>query len=183
MKYIEVKDCYCCPYHQKGLFGNSEQCARTNHEIKQDMVIAESGFPKSCPLKDVLDKQVKVKKVKKNTVTDEMRDIVLKAYEQYKMFCPSLPVEPVIDDHVVKAVFVGVMRHIQDNEKALKLVNASDFLCGRTGNKWTATFLWIFKGAKKPYPWNIDKILSGNYSKKDKCAFQDKPRVHTAWKK
>lgn len=175
MRYIQVESCSVCPYRQNGLFGKTSMCSKTSLEIKNC-----ETFPHSCPLK-TLD----IKK-SKSEVTEAMRSFVVSAYQQYRVHCPSLPKENAIDDKLVKSTYLTIVKHADEIEKALKLVNGSDFLCGRTGNSWKADFKWIFQVGHKGSQWNIDKILTGRYSGESNktSAFQDGVKHnYGAWKK
>ncbi len=93
-----------------------------------------------------------------------------KVKQLFNSICVSLP--PLENDlTITQAHLVEQARvDLRDSsfEEFFKRVEASDFLCGRTGG-FRATFDWILK------PENMFKILSGNYDRNFKQAQQAAP--------
>ena len=54
---------------------------------------------------------------------------------------------------------------MDDFKTLFEKAQASDFLKGKNGNDWAATFDWLIKDA------NMAKVLDGNYDNKPKKAF------------
>ncbi len=88
----------------------------------------------------------------------------------FNSICVSLP--PLENDLTITQVHLVEQARINLRDSSFedffKRVEASDFLCGRTGG-FRATFDWILK------PENMFKILSGNYDRNFKQAPQSAP--------
>lgn len=86
-----------------------------------------------------------------------------KIVDLFNSVCVSLPKVKSLTDQRRKAIktihaFIDGSGGFQS---FFERVEASDFLTGRSDNKWSACFDWIFKRA------NATKIIEGNYDNKD----------------
>lgn len=79
--------------------------------------------------------------------------------DMFNSICASLPKVKAITDQRRKAI-KAICPFIEENggfQAFFERVQASDFLSGRTENKWAACFDWVIKRA------NAAKIIEGNY--------------------
>lgn len=169
MKYIEVNSCEECPYRAKTF------CLKSAKEITFGKFYEKYNFPKDCELQS--------KPAKKNSEVNEYElKVVEDAYTLYRQKLPNLPALT-LTSASVKKYFKAIMK-CKDVNKVFTMVAQSDFLQGKSSN-WKADFDWIFKPAAKNYEWNVDKILSGKYSKVQNVkspVFTDKQRTYGEWK-
>ena len=78
--------------------------------------------------------------------------------ELFNRLCPSFPEIRSMSDARKKAIKARLNNYtIEDFEELFKKAEASDFLKGKNGNNWSATFDWLIKDA------NMAKVLDGNY--------------------
>lgn len=84
-----------------------------------------------------------------------------KIADYWNSVCTELPKVQALSDNRKKAVRARVKEHGEETVlRVIALVKQSDFLCGRTGNNWNASFDWVMK------PANFVKVLEGNYANK-----------------
>ncbi|MCG4588704.1 hypothetical protein [Eubacterium callanderi] len=84
-----------------------------------------------------------------------------KIADYWNSVCTELPKVQALNDNRKKAVRARVKEHGEETVlRVIALVKQSDFLCGRTGNNWNASFDWVMK------PANFVKVLEGNYANK-----------------
>lgn len=84
-----------------------------------------------------------------------------KIADYWNSVCTELPKVQALNDNRKKAVRARVKEHGEETVlQVIALVKQSDFLCGRTGNNWNASFDWVMK------PANFVKVLEGNYVNK-----------------
>ena len=84
-----------------------------------------------------------------------------KIADYWNSVCAELPKVQALNDNRKKAVRARVKEHGEETVlRVIALVKQSDFLCGRTGNNWNASFDWVMK------PANFVKVLEGNYANK-----------------
>lgn len=87
-----------------------------------------------------------------------------KILEDYNKVCVALPKCTKISESRHRAIAEILNSYGNDDiHRAFELAQESDFLTGRSGKEWKASFDWIMKDA------NIAKILDGNYSNKKGC--------------
>ncbi|MEG1185891.1 MAG: hypothetical protein RSD63_09700 [Eubacterium sp.] len=103
--------------------------------------------------------------------------------------CPMLPKVQSVSETRKKALRGRVKEHGEEKVmQVIEITASSDFLCGRTGNNWTAGFDWVMK------PTNFVKILEGNYTNRNrqemvKCetdrdkAYEDLEKQQVEWLK
>ena len=78
--------------------------------------------------------------------------------ELFNRLCPSFPEIRSMSDARKKAIKARLNNYtMEDFEELFKKAEASDFLKGKNGNNWSATFDWLIKDA------NMAKVLDGNY--------------------
>lgn len=114
------------------------------HKLKQKsippIVPHEEDAPKSVPRETVQYKKIA---------------------DYWNSVCTELPKVQALNDNRKKAVRARVKEHGEETVlRVIALVKQSDFLCGRTGNNWNASFDWVMK------PANFVKVLEGNYANK-----------------
>lgn len=168
MKYIEVSSCDECPYRTKDF------CLKSAKKITLGKFYEKYRFPKGCELSSSVTRKTK-------EVSEYETNLVYSAYENYHKKFPNLPAMT-LTSTLVRKYSKAIIR-CKDINKVFEIVAHSDFLSGRT-TSWKADFDWIFRPAQKNCEWNIDKILSGKYSKQSSkvTAFVDKPRTYGGWK-
>ncbi|WP_302804671.1 hypothetical protein [Eubacterium callanderi] len=84
-----------------------------------------------------------------------------KIADYWNSVCTELPKVQALNDNRKKAIRARVKEHGEETVlRVIALVKQSDFLCGRTGNNWNASFDWVMK------PANFVKVLEGNYANK-----------------
>ncbi|WP_339623688.1 hypothetical protein [Eubacterium sp.] len=84
-----------------------------------------------------------------------------KIADYWNSVCTELPKVQAMNDNRKKAIRARVKEHGEATVlQVIALVKQSDFLCGRTGNDWNASFDWTMK------PTNFVKVLEGNYANK-----------------
>ncbi|WP_417088494.1 hypothetical protein [Eubacterium maltosivorans] len=84
-----------------------------------------------------------------------------KIADYWNSVCTELPKVQAMSDNRKKALRARVKEHGEETVlRVIALVKQSDFLCGRTGNSWNASFDWVMK------PTNFVKVLEGNYTNK-----------------
>lgn len=84
-----------------------------------------------------------------------------KIADYWNSVCTELPKVQALNDNRKKAVRARVKEHGEETVlRVIALVKQSDFLCGRIGNSWNASFDWVMK------PTNFVKVLEGNYTNK-----------------
>lgn len=114
------------------------------HKLKQKsippIVPHEEDAPKSVPRETVQYKKIA---------------------DYWNSVCAELPKVQALNDNRKKAVRARVKEHGEETVlRVIALVKQSDFLCGRTGSRWNASFDWVMK------PANFVKVLEGNYVNK-----------------
>ena len=84
--------------------------------------------------------------------------------DEYNAVCVSLTPIKVMSDKRKKEAKVRFLREFRGDMGEVRAffrkVEASDFLCGRNGHGWTASFDWLMKSA------NAIKVLEGTYDNK-----------------
>lgn len=81
----------------------------------------------------------------------------------YNSICISFPSVKAISANRQKAIRARLNSYTMDDFRLLfEKAEASDFLKGKNGNDWSATFDWLIKDA------NMAKVLDGNYDNKPK---------------
>lgn len=84
--------------------------------------------------------------------------------ENYNAICVSLTPIKVMSDKRKKEAKTRFLREFRGDMGEVRAffrkVEASDFLCGRNGHGWTASFDWLMKSA------NAIKVLEGTYDNK-----------------
>lgn len=84
----------------------------------------------------------------------------------YNSICVSFPSVKSLSEQRKKAIRARFKSYTMDDFKTLfEKAQASDFLKGKNGNDWSATFDWLIKDA------NMAKVLDGNYDNKPKKCF------------
>lgn len=84
-----------------------------------------------------------------------------KIADYWNSVCTELPKVQAMSENRKKAVRARVKEYGEETVlQVIALVKQSDFLCGRTGNSWNASFDWVMK------PANFVKVLEGNYANK-----------------
>jgi hypothetical protein len=97
-----------------------------------------------------------------NPITSELKKAIdcQAAIDKYHEICPTLPKVQILSDKRKKGLKALISIHGMDGfEKALRLIQESDFLTGRapTGRPWTCNIDWILDQK------NFIKIIEGNY--------------------
>ena len=109
------------------------------------------------------DKISKGKGSKENIDYQQIADL-------YNETCVSFPRPTKLSDSRKKAIRARLKQYsVDDFRRMFELAESSDFLKGKNGKNWSATFDWMVKDA------NMAKILDGNYQ--DKADF--KPNEET----
>ena len=84
--------------------------------------------------------------------------------DEYNAVCVSLTPIKIMSDKRKKEAKTRFLREFRGNMGEVRAffrkVEASDFLCGRNGHGWTASFDWLMKSA------NAIKVLEGTYDNK-----------------
>ena len=94
----------------------------------------------------------------KDTLTKNPIKIIV---ENYQKLCPSLPKVIKITKSRENAILKLFKEYsIEEISDAMKKVEESNFLTGRTNQQWKANFDWIIKLG------NLNKILEGSYDNK-----------------
>lgn len=79
----------------------------------------------------------------------------------YNETCVSFPRLTKLSDSRKRAIRARLKQYsVDDFRRMFELAESSDFLKGKNGKNWSATFDWMVKDA------NMAKILDGNYSEK-----------------
>ena len=95
--------------------------------------------------------------------TESMNVNYQEIVDSYHELCPDLPKVTKLSDARRKAIRARLRTYsVEDLKKAFAMVEASDFLRGKNGRNWSATFDWILKDT------NLAKILDGNYNNRDR---------------
>jgi len=150
---------YILPYTQKliGSEGSSAQRMREHRERKKQEKVSQCDS-NVTPL--LQNRYGEIEKEKEIDIEIEGR--CKTPYQQiadlYNDTCVSFPRLKTLSDARKKAIKARCKTYtVEDFKEVFRKVEASDFLKGKNGRDWTATFDWIIKDS------NMAKILDGNY--------------------
>ena len=114
--------------------------------------ITHSPGGELTPQERKINKDLK-KDIKKDDLYDKIKDM-------FNSIAVDLPKVKALSEARKKAINARVKEHgIDLVREAFMTAQASDFLCGRGGDKWKASFDWIMN------PNNFIKVIEGNYSR------------------
>lgn len=128
-----------------------------------------SNNPDITPDNEVITPDSKEKESKAKESKGKKRETVIYPYQDiadlWNRICSSLPKIKALNDNRRQKIRLRLSEMGADPKTCLdrlkelfERVSASDFLCGKNGNGWTATFDWVFDNGK-----NWVKIIEGNY--------------------
>ena len=114
--------------------------------------------------------KIEVKKIKeKDTHICDSASII----NLFNSICVDLPSVQKLTEQRKRAIGSAEKELDGNFEAFFKLVHASDFLCGRIGNGWKASFDWCLK------PANITKIIEGIYANRQPTKPNDSEYEYT----
>jgi hypothetical protein len=110
---------------------------------------------------------------KSNEKADKSIKNTQKVVDTYNRICKSLSAVKVLSNARIKAVDIRGKELANINmtwEEYFALVEASDFLCGRS-TAWKANFDWVLENR------NFAKVVDGNYTNKDETTDKKTPNA------